>query len=98
MPDVGATALKPTIVLVQGASADATSWNSAIERLQQQGTAWSLRSIHRAGWWDTAFLATVVNQMDGPVRLAGHSQGGADQGRHRRPNLVGLVLVASGKR
>jgi hypothetical protein len=29
--------VKPTIVLVHGAFADASSWNGVIERLQQQG-------------------------------------------------------------
>jgi pimeloyl-ACP methyl ester carboxylesterase len=36
------TGVKPTIVLVHGAFADASSWNGVIERLQQQG--------HLAGW------------------------------------------------
>jgi alpha-beta hydrolase superfamily lysophospholipase len=31
------THAKPTIVLVHGAFADASSWNGVIERLQQQG-------------------------------------------------------------
>jgi alpha-beta hydrolase superfamily lysophospholipase len=31
------TDMKPTIVLVHGAFADASSWNGVIERLQQQG-------------------------------------------------------------
>jgi alpha-beta hydrolase superfamily lysophospholipase len=31
------TDVKPTIVLVHGAFADASSWNGVIERLQQQG-------------------------------------------------------------
>ena len=31
------TGVKPTIVLVHGAFADASSWNGVIERLQQQG-------------------------------------------------------------
>jgi alpha-beta hydrolase superfamily lysophospholipase len=33
----GQAAVKPTIVLVHGAFADASSWNGVIERLQQQG-------------------------------------------------------------
>ena len=34
---MNATDPKPTIVLVHGAFADASSWNGVIERLQQQG-------------------------------------------------------------
>jgi alpha-beta hydrolase superfamily lysophospholipase len=30
--------VRPTIVLLHGAFADASSWNGAIERLQQQGS------------------------------------------------------------
>ncbi len=33
----GQTGVKPTIVLVHGAFADASSWNGVIGRLQQQG-------------------------------------------------------------
>ena len=31
------TGARPTIMLVHGAFADASSWNGVIERLQQQG-------------------------------------------------------------
>ncbi len=34
---IGVSGVKPTIVLVHGAFADASSWNGVIERLQQQG-------------------------------------------------------------
>ena len=34
---MNATDPKPTVVLVHGAFADASSWNGVIERLQQQG-------------------------------------------------------------
>ena len=44
------TGVKPTIVLVHGAFADASSWNGVIERLQQQGytVSWSVR--RKAAW------------------------------------------------
>jgi pimeloyl-ACP methyl ester carboxylesterase len=69
--------LQPTIVLVHGAFADASSWNAVIERLQQQGwTVVAAANPLRGVAADSAYLASVVNQMDGPVLLVGHSYGG----------------------
>jgi pimeloyl-ACP methyl ester carboxylesterase len=72
------TGVKPTIVLVHGAFADASSWNGVIERLQQQGytviaTANPLRGLAA----DSAYTASLLNQIDGPVLLVGHSYAGA---------------------
>jgi hypothetical protein len=55
---------------VHGAFADASSWNGVIERLQHQGyiieaPANPLRGVGG----DSAYLASVVNQIDGPVLL-----------------------------
>jgi pimeloyl-ACP methyl ester carboxylesterase len=92
------TDAKPTIVLVHGAFADASSWNGVIERLQHQGhgvvaPANPLRGVAA----DSAYLASVVNQLDGPVLLAGHSYGGAviTNAATDAPNVVGLVFVAA---
>jgi pimeloyl-ACP methyl ester carboxylesterase len=69
---------KPTIVLVHGAFADASSWNGVIERLQRQGyTVVAAANPLRGVAADIAYLASVVNQVDGPVLLAGHSYAGA---------------------
>src|SRR5580692_8365730 len=70
--------VKPTIVLVHGAFADASSWNGVIERLQQQGytviaTANPLRGLAA----DSAYTASLLHQIDGPVLLVGHSYAGA---------------------
>ena len=89
---------KPTIVLVHGAFADASSWNGVVERLQQQGydvvaPAVPLRGIAH----DSAYVASVVNQIEGPVLLVGHSYGGAvisNAGTDIK-NAVGLVFVAA---
>jgi hypothetical protein len=64
------TSVKPTIVLVHGAFADASSWNGVIERLKQQGytviaTANPLRGLAA----DSAYTASLLNQIDGPVLL-----------------------------
>jgi pimeloyl-ACP methyl ester carboxylesterase len=89
---------KPTIVLVHGAFADASSWNGVIERLQHQGytvvaPANPLRGVDA----DSAYLASVVNQLDGPVLLVGHSYGGAviTNAATDATGVVGLVYVAA---
>jgi pimeloyl-ACP methyl ester carboxylesterase len=90
--------MKPTIVLVHGAFADASSWNGVIERLQQQGysviaPANPLRGVAA----DSAYTASLLNQIDGPVLLAGHSYGGAviTNAATSATNVVGLVYVAA---
>ena len=62
---------KPTIVLVHGAFADASSWNGVVELLQQQGhsvvaPANPLRGIAA----DSAYIANVISQIDAPVLLS----------------------------
>ncbi|MGW5420045.1 alpha/beta fold hydrolase [Streptomyces sp. NPDC003943] len=69
---------KPTIVLVHGAFADASSWSGTIRRLQHAGypvlaPANPLRGLAD----DTAYLRSVLTAVDGPVVLVGHSYGGA---------------------
>ena len=87
---------QPTVVLVHGAFADASSWDGVIERLQQQGCtvvapANPLRGVDA----DSAYLASVVNQLDGPVLLVGHSYGGAVITNAAATGVVGLVFVAA---
>lgn len=69
---------KPTIVLVHGAFADASSWSGTIRRLQRAGypvlaPANPLRGLAA----DTAYLRSVLAAVEGPVVLVGHSYGGA---------------------
>jgi pimeloyl-ACP methyl ester carboxylesterase len=88
----------PTIVLVHGAFADGSSWNDVIERLQHQGyTVVAPPNPLRGVGADSAYLASAVNQLDGPVLLAGHSYGGAviTNAAVQVPNVVGLVYVAA---
>ncbi|MBV8994891.1 MAG: alpha/beta hydrolase [Pseudonocardiales bacterium] len=90
--------VKPTIVLVHGAFADASSWNGVIARLQQQNyTVVAPANPLRGLVVDTAYLASVINQIDGPVLLVGHSYGGAliTNAATNTPNAVGLVYVAA---
>jgi pimeloyl-ACP methyl ester carboxylesterase len=88
----------PTVVLVHGAFADASSWSGVIERLQAKGIpvtapANPLRGIS----FDSAYLASVFEQIDGPVLAVGHSYGGAviTNAANDAKNVVGLVYVAA---
>jgi pimeloyl-ACP methyl ester carboxylesterase len=92
------TGVKPTIVLVHGAFADAASWNGVIQQLQQQGCtvvapANPLRGIAD----DAAYVAGQMAQTPGPVLAVGHSYGGAviTNAAARADNVVGLVYVAA---
>jgi pimeloyl-ACP methyl ester carboxylesterase len=92
------TEVRPTIVLVHGAFADASSWNGVIERLQRQGyTVVAPANLLRGVIADSAYIASVISQLDGPVLLAGHSYGGAviTNAATNAPNVVGLVYVAA---
>jgi pimeloyl-ACP methyl ester carboxylesterase len=92
------TDMKPTIVLVHGAFADASSWNGVIERLQQQGyTVIAPANPLRGVTADSAYIASLLGQIGGPVLLGGHSYGGAviTNAATSAPNVVGLVYVAA---
>jgi pimeloyl-ACP methyl ester carboxylesterase len=92
------TDAKPTIVLVHGAFADGSSWNRVIERLQHQGFSVIAPAVPLRGLAaDSAYLASVVNQLDGPVLLVGHSYAGAliTNAASDAAHVVGLVFVAA---
>ena len=87
-----------TVVLVHGAFADASSWSGVIPRLQKRGLpviapANPLRGIA----YDSAYTASVIEQIDGPVLAVGHSYGGAviTNAATTAKNVVGLVYVAA---
>jgi pimeloyl-ACP methyl ester carboxylesterase len=70
-------AAKPTVVLVHGAWADASSWSQVAARLQKEGyrviaPANPLRSVDG----DAAYLRSILAQEQGPFVLVGHSYGG----------------------
>lgn len=87
----------PTVVLVHGAFADSSGWAGVIERLQGAGIPVTaavnpLRSVNG----DAAYVASLVQQIPGPVLLVGHSYGGVviTNAASAAPNVVGLVYVA----
>ena len=70
---------KPTIVLVHGAWADASSWTAVSVPLQAQGyTVFAPPNELRGLTGDAAYIASFLAQRtSGPVVLVGHSYGGA---------------------
>ena len=92
-----ATTTPPTVVLVHGAFADASGWAGVIKRLQDAGVPVvappnPLRSVSH----DSAYIASALNQIPGPVVAVGHSYGGMviSNAAARAKNVVGLVYVA----
>ncbi|MFI6359945.1 alpha/beta fold hydrolase [Streptomyces sp. NPDC050743] len=87
---------KPTIVLVHGAFADASSWNGVVQRLQHNGytvdaPANPLRGIPQ----DSAYLASFLKSVKGPIVLVGHSYGGEviSQAATGNDNVKALVYI-----
>lgn len=87
----------PTIVLVHGAFADAASWAPVTKLLLEQGHRVLVPPVsNRSLSADAAYIRSVVEQVDGPVLLAGHSYGGAVVTvAGAADNVVGLVFVAA---
>ncbi|KUN23125.1 hypothetical protein AQJ11_24510 [Streptomyces corchorusii] len=68
----------PTVVLVHGAFADASSYAEVIPRLIARGLDVVAPAVpNRSLIGDAAYVADIVRQIDGPVVLVGHSYGGA---------------------
>src|SRR6202521_4460755 len=89
---------RPTVVLVHGAFADASSWSPVIAQLQDDGfpvvaPANALRGIAS----DASYLSSFLNTIDGPIVLVGHSYGGAviTNAAAGHSNVKALVYVAA---
>jgi pimeloyl-ACP methyl ester carboxylesterase len=85
-------------VLVHGAFADSSSWAGVIERLQAKGVQVSAAANPLRGVsYDSAYVASVIGQIPGPVLAVGHSYGGAviSNAATGASNVVGLVYVAA---
>ncbi len=89
---------KPTIVLVHGAFADSSGWNRVAPLLQAEGypvVAFSnpLRGVQ----YDSAYLRTFLDTIEGPVVLVAHSYGGAviTSAATGDPDVKALVYVAA---
>lgn len=89
---------KPTVVLVHGAFADASGWNGVADRLICDGypviaPANPLRSVSS----DSAYLASILATLSGPIILAAHSYGGivVSNAATGNANVKALVYVAA---
>ncbi|MBL7500478.1 alpha/beta hydrolase [Frankia sp. CNm7] len=89
---------KPTVVLVHGAFADASGWNDVAARLLRDGypviaPANPLRGVAS----DSAYLASILATLGGPLVLAAHSYGGilVTNAATGNANVKALVYVAA---
>jgi pimeloyl-ACP methyl ester carboxylesterase len=89
---------KPTVVLVHGAFADASGWNDVAARLICDGfpviaPANPLRGVAA----DSAYLASVLATLSGPLLLVAHSYGGMviTNAAAGNANVTALVYVAA---
>jgi pimeloyl-ACP methyl ester carboxylesterase len=92
-----ATTSPTTVVLVHGAFADSASWNGVVPRLQDHGLqVVSVANQLRSVLGDSDYLGKLVDSIDGPVVLVGHSYGGAVIANvaNTRRNIKALVFVA----
>jgi len=87
---------KPTIILVHGAFADASSWGGEVGALEKQGyearaIANPLENLDSDSDYVKNFLAT----LNGPIVLVGHSYGGSviTNAAAGNPNVKALVFV-----
>ena len=97
-PAHSAEAAKPTIVLVHGAFADASSWSGVITKLEKDGypvvaVANPLRSVKSDG----EYVKRIVSSIGTPVVLVGHSYGGSviTQAATTGGNVKSLVYVSA---
>lgn len=86
----------PTVVLVHGAFADPTSWDGVAERLRGQGyRVLTPDNPLRGPAHDAAAIQKVLDTVEGPVVLAGHSYGGFVISNVHDPDVVSMVYVAA---
>ena len=88
----------PTVILVHGAFADASSWARVLERVRDAGIAVeAIPNPLRGLTFDGEYVASVLGQIDGPIVLVGHSYSGAvmTYASSKAPNVRALVYVAS---
>lgn len=91
-------AQKPTIVLIHGAFADASSWNKVIPILESDGYTVTAVQIPLSSLSDdVAATKRVLDAQTGPVVLVGHSWGGAviTVAAASNKNVKSLVYVAA---
>ncbi len=89
---------RPAVVLVHGAFAESASWDGVIEILQERDyTAIAAPNHLRSLSGDAESVASVLDSIEGPVVLVGHSYGGsvASNAALGRENVRAMVFVAA---
>src|SRR5918992_2302225 len=87
---------RPTIVLVHGDWADASSWNEVIAPLQDRGfNVVAPPNTLRGPSQDAPYLASYLESISGPIVLVAHSYGGfvATNAATGNPNVKALVYI-----
>jgi pimeloyl-ACP methyl ester carboxylesterase len=94
----GSGTTKPTIVLVHGAFADSSGWNTVAGRLLGDGyPVIAFSNPLRGPIADAEYLRQFLSTIEGPVVLVGHSYGGAviTNAATGNPNVKSLVYIAA---
>lgn len=86
----------PTIVLVHGAFADATSWDGVAAELRSRGyNVVTVDNPLRGPTNDARAVQRVLDTIDGSAVLVGHSYGGAVITNTRDPKVKANVYIAA---
>ncbi|TFH79400.1 alpha/beta fold hydrolase [Pseudomonas kribbensis] len=93
-----AQSAKPTVVLVHGAFADASSWNGVAKILEKDGyTVIAAANPLRGVKSDGAAVSALLSSIQAPVVLVGHSYGGnvISEAANDHANVKALVYVSA---
>ena len=97
-PIANRSEVNPTVVMVHGGWADSSGWNAEIAALRKQSypviaPANPLRGLSS----DADYIRSVLQTIDGPIVLVGHSYGGAVISNAARSvdNVEALVYIAA---
>jgi len=88
--------VKPSVVLIHGAWADGSSWSRVVSVLQTHGyTVYVPPNPLRGLTSDSAYIASFLQTITGPIILVGHSYGGAviTNAATGNPNVKALVYI-----
>lgn len=89
---------KPTIVLIHGAFADSSSWNGVAKQLTAKGyPVLGIANPLRGVASDAQYAANVIDAVQGPLVLVGHSYGGMviSKAAEGNADVKALVYVAA---
>ncbi len=88
---------RPTVLLIQGGFVDGSGWRGVYDRLRAQGHPVAVvqnPTVSLEG--DVAATKQVLDGINGPVVLVGHSYGGVvvtEAGN--APRVAGLIYIAA---